>query len=132
MSGSPPSVVGVEVNVGGETLADLEELEQLGSALRRELLDLDDIEAVDPLPAVATPAGARAVDPASIGAWLVIVGKTAGALRALTTAVRGWLGSQPSRTVKLAIDGDTLELTGVSSTDQERLVTAWIERHAKP
>jgi len=34
--------------------------------------------------------------------------------------------------VKLELDGDALELTGVSSRDQQRLIELWIERHAEP
>jgi hypothetical protein len=34
------------------------------------------------------------------------------------------------RTAKLEIDGDKLELTGISSETEKRLVTAWINLHA--
>ena len=45
-------------------------------------------------------------------------------------AVQGWLGSSSSRTVKLQLDGDSIELSGVKSSDQQRLIDLWIERHA--
>jgi hypothetical protein len=32
--------------------------------------------------------------------------------------------------VRLELDGDVLELTGASDDERQRLVDAWIERHA--
>src|SRR6476661_5251145 len=129
MMESASGALGVDLSLGDDGSTDLEEREHLSSSLRRELLDLDGVETVEPRFVGKTPVGARAVDPVTIGAMLVVIGKTAGALQALTTAVRAWIGGQPARTVKLAIDGDTLEITGASSADEERLVTAWIDRH---
>ncbi len=122
--------LGVELSLGEDGSLDDEEHERLSLSLRRELLDLDAVETVEARFVGETPSGTRAIDPVTIGALVVIVGKGAVALQALTAAVKTWLVGQP-RTVKLAIDGDTLELSGVSSVDQERLVTAWIERHSK-
>jgi hypothetical protein len=45
-------------------------------------------------------------------------------------AVRSWLGGSGQRTVKLEMDGDLLELTGVSSKEQRRLTDEWLRRHA--
>jgi hypothetical protein len=45
-------------------------------------------------------------------------------------AIQGWLGRSQQRSVKLELDGDVLELTGVSSRDQQRLVDEWLRRHS--
>jgi hypothetical protein len=52
-------------------------------------------------------------------------------LQAVVKTIRSWLGRR-DRTAKLEIDGDTLELTGISSETEERLVTAWVDRHPVP
>jgi hypothetical protein len=51
-------------------------------------------------------------------------------LRTVADTIVGWLGRQQARSVKLTLDGDTLELTGVSSDEQERLIDLWVARHA--
>jgi hypothetical protein len=33
--------------------------------------------------------------------------------------------------VKLQLDGDSLELTGISPSDQRELIDLWIARHAE-
>jgi hypothetical protein len=45
-------------------------------------------------------------------------------------AIQGWLGRSQQRSVKFELDGDVLELTGVSSRDQQRLVDEWLRRHS--
>jgi hypothetical protein len=47
--------------------------------------------------------------------------------------IRQWLRRSPlQRTVKVTIDGDTLELTGASDELQSRVVDDWVARHAGP
>ncbi|MBA2425721.1 MAG: hypothetical protein H0V60_01410 [Actinobacteria bacterium] len=46
--------------------------------------------------------------------------------------IQKWVAGKGSRSVKLELDGDALEVTGLSSADQQRLITAWIERHSEP
>jgi hypothetical protein len=122
---------GLEVRVGAGTDADPEELERLTAALRRELLDVDTVDGVSQPAAGTAPPGSRAIDPLTIGTLLVTLVKSAGGLRAVTRAVQGWLSGQPKGEVTMEIDGDKLVVSGVSTADQERLITAWIERHAR-
>jgi hypothetical protein len=51
-------------------------------------------------------------------------------LTAIVAAVQSWLGGTGGRSVKLEVDGDALELTGVSSKEQRRLADEWLRRHA--
>jgi hypothetical protein len=46
----------------------------------------------------------------------------------VVNAVQSWLAEHHGRTVKVEMDGNTLEMTGVSSSDQKRLIDAWISR----
>ena len=53
-----------------------------------------------------------------------------GVLTSIVDGVRSWLQRQSARSVKLTLDGDSLEVTGVSSEEQDRLVELWIARNA--
>lgn len=119
----------VQVGLGDET--DPEELAEITARLRRELLELDvaDVELVD---AGEPPEGAKAVEAIVLGALLVRLAKGAGSLPGVVAAIQGWLGNKAGRTVKLQIDGDTIELTGASERNQKRLVDMWVERHSAP
>jgi Effector Associated Constant Component 1 len=109
--------------------SDPQELAELTARLRRELLRLD-VDSVDQPVAGEAPEGTKAVDLMVIGSLIVNLGRSAGALTSVVRAVQGWLGSSASRTVKLQLDGDSIELSGVKSSDQQRLIDLWIERHA--
>lgn len=51
------------------------------------------------------------------------------ALKSLLEAVRAW-ATRTGRTVEVSIDGDVLKLTGASREQQERVIEAWLARHA--
>jgi len=111
--------------------ADPDELERLAQGLRAELLELD-VETVEPAAAGAAPDGSRAVEAMMVGALVVRLARNSEALGAIVRTVRGWLGNGTGRTVRLELDGDTLELTGSSDEERQRLIDAWIERHGRP
>jgi hypothetical protein len=123
---------GLEIQLGGPDEAAAEELDALTSALRRELLEVTEVQEVV-RPTVGTPPeGAKGLDVLAIGTLLVTVARSAGGLRAVTGAIRAWLSGQPDRTVKIRLGDDELVTGGLSAADQERLITAFIERHARP
>lgn len=95
--------------------------------LRRELLDLD-VDAVELAPGGEPPQGTRAVELAALGALVVSVANSQ-LLGPVVAAIRSWLGGSPQRTIKLQMDGDVLELTGLSSAEQRRLTDEWPSRH---
>jgi hypothetical protein len=110
--------------------ADAERLDTLSGYLLDELRELD-LSSVAPLPAGPAPAGSKAAGVAAIaGGLLVGLGKAAGGLASVVSAVRAWLqrGDGP-RTVRLELDGDILELARPTPADQERLVDLFITRH---
>jgi hypothetical protein len=110
--------------------ADPERLDTVTGYLREELAQLD-VESVRAPSGGEAPEGSRAFDVIAIGGLVVSIANSH-ALRAVVTTVRGWLGRSPerSRTVRLELDGDVLELSGASSADQERLVELFLSRHA--
>ena len=120
-----PATLGIQVELGPD--ADDEEVAEATLQLRRELLDLD-VDSVDLPTAGQPPPGTRGVELAALGALLVSVTQSQ-LLAPMLAAVRSWLGGGPQRSIKLELEGDTLELTGISSTEQRRLVDEWLQRH---
>jgi hypothetical protein len=119
-----PATLGIQVAVGPD--ADAEEVAEATLQLRRELLDLD-VEAVELVRAGEPPPGTRTVELAALGALAVTVTQS-GVLSPVVAAVRAWLAGAPQRSIKLEL-GDALELTGLSSHEQRRLVDEWLRRH---
>jgi len=107
--------------------ADAEEVAEMASQLRRELLDLD-VAAVELVRTGPAPAGSKGVGVLAVGTLLVTLAKSSG-LAAVVGAVQSWLAGRQHRSVKVQIGGDTLEVTGVASDEQRRLIDDWIARH---
>jgi hypothetical protein len=123
-----PAMLGIQVTVGPE--ADAEEVAEATEQLRRELLELD-LESVAAAPGPEPPQGARAIDAAALGGLIVTV-TNSHLFTSIVNAVRTWLAGQPQRTIRLELDGDVLELAGLSSDEQSRLADVWLARHTDP
>src|SRR5438093_7736974 len=108
--------------------ADDEELAEAARRLRAELLELD-VTGAEPAPAGAGPEGAKSGGVMAVAGLLV---QFAGhdVLTAVISAIQGWLGRQRSRSVRLTIDSDSIEITGATSAEQARLIELWAARHA--
>ena len=113
-----------------ESGADAERLDEVTRFVRRELLELD-IGDVTALRTGAPPPGARAIDAIAMGGLLVTLGQSASSIAPVVSALRNWLarGSGPRRTVRLEIEGDVLELSEASVTEQTRLIDMFVSRH---
>ncbi len=111
--------------------ADAERLDTLTRFLRQELLQLD-LDDVTALQVGEPPPGTRAFDVAAVGGLLVTLAHSAESLRAVVSAVRNWLkrGEGSRRAVRLQLDGDVLELSDATPSDQDRLVELFVSRHA--
>lgn len=108
---------------------DAEEVFELTQRLRDELLELD-VDAVELEAGGAAPDGSKGPGLLAIGGLAIKFALQSAVLKSVVDATVAWLGRQQARSVKLTLDGDTLELTGVSSEEQDRLVEQWIARHA--
>jgi hypothetical protein len=115
-------VVEVVVHVPQTGDEDLDELHDVTGLLRDEFLGLD-VHDVGPVKDSASPDLAKGAG--AIAGWLASVE----GVRAVIDLLRGWAG-QRRREVEVTIGGDTLKLSGVSSGEQERIIDAWIARHA--
>jgi hypothetical protein len=108
---------------------DAEELFELTQGLRGELLELD-VDSVGLGTGGEAPSGAKGAELLSLGGLAIEFALKSSVLKSVVDATAAWLGRQQARSVKLTLDGDTLELTGVSSDQQSQLVEEWIARHA--
>jgi hypothetical protein len=110
---------------------DADERARLSSRLRAELLDLD-VHVVQGVSGSPAPDGAKAADMLTVGGLVIVLGLQRHVLRAVVDTVAAWLARQQARSVKLTLDGDTLEVTGLTSKEQSQLMARWVERHASP
>lgn len=108
--------------------ADEQALDQLTADLREELLDLD-VDAVVPVTAGPAPEGSKGLELVAVGALLVQVKNTLPLVASVVSTVRGWLQRSGSsgRSLKVTIDGHTLELSAATPEQQERLVEQFLQ-----
>jgi hypothetical protein len=121
-----PSQVDVLVRLGdGSEPAG----ESATAQLRRDLLQLD-VQHVSVPVGDPAPEGSRGADAAAVGLLLVQLLPALPGIRDVVRVVRAWAAQSPSRTAVLEIDGDRLEVTGISAPEQAELVRLWSARHA--
>jgi len=108
--------------------ADVEEIAELTRQLRRALLELD-VDAVEPVPEGKAPPDSKAVDALALGSLLVSLVNASGLLGSVVDAVQSWVAGRGPRSVRLELDGDVLEVGGISSRRQDQLIKVWLDRH---
>src|SRR5262249_5334589 len=120
--------VGVQLGLGSE--GDDRELDALTRQLRDELLQLD-VQSVALMTGGPVPPAAKGLGLAKIGGLVVdfIGGK---AVSTVVEAVRAWLARDANRTAKLVVGENVIELTGVSSKQQQQLIEAWVRKVQPP
>lgn len=121
-------VAELDVRVDAGPDADPEEVAEATAQLRELLLELD-VEAVDAPPAGEAPPGARSVETMAVGTLIVSLVNSSGLLSSVVASVQSWLSRLGRHSVKLELDGDVLEVTGISRKEQRELITHWIDRH---
>src|SRR5215210_3819412 len=108
---------------------DPEDSERLGRQLRNELRGLD-VDEVIPVAAPAAPPGAKSGATASLTEWLVTLSAGGGVFVSVIATIKDWLARRGGgHTVKLTIDGDTLELDGATQSERDELVATFVRRH---
>jgi membrane-associated two-gene conflict system component 1 (EACC1) len=109
--------------------ADSEEAERFGRQLRAELAQLD-VEAVSPMASADVAQGAKGagIDWSSL---LVTLNAAAGVITSVIAVVQDWLARHnAAQSIKVTIDGDTIELGRASVQEREELISAWVHRHS--
>jgi hypothetical protein len=117
-------LVQIEIALGGG--AELGELDEETVGLREELLELN-VDAVDRPRDGPAPEGARGPEMVLAGTLLVALGKEA--IGPLIRSIESWVERRRSRTVKLTLGDDFIELSQVSEAEQRRLLDAFLARH---
>ena len=117
----------VELQAGPD--ADAEELAQLAGRLRAELLDLD-VNAVQQPVRGEAPRESKGAGWLATGELMVRLVTSPEVLASIIAGVQSWLRRNSARSVKLTIAGDALEVSGLGSAEQDRLIDLWVARHA--
>ena len=107
--------------------ADAEKLEQLTVQLKEELSNLH-VNDVNIPRNVNVPEGAKAAGALSWGTLLVTLAASGGIITTLINVIQTWLSRNERRSVSIELDGDKLELSGISDDDQQQIIDLWIER----
>ena len=122
-----PDPIQLKLTINPTAETDDEELDRLARQLRQEILDLDVEDAV-PLKAGEAPEGSKG-DVVALGALLITTLASSGVMPHLFDLLKTWLTRHGLRSVTLEIDGDKLEVKGVSAQEQKQLIDAWMSRH---
>jgi hypothetical protein len=116
----------LRVDAGAD--AEAQELDRLARELRHELEELD-VRSATLAVAAAAPEGARAGAVAELATVAIELARSPELLAAVMAVVQAWLGRRTGRSVRLELDGDVLDVSGVSSADQRQLIAGWLRRH---
>jgi len=122
-----PDPIQLKLTIDPTAQTDAEELDRLARQLCQEILDLDVEDAV-PLKGGQAPEGSKG-GAIALGALLITTLASSGAIPPLFDLLKTWLTRHGLRSVTLEIDGDKLEVKGVSAQEQQRLIDAWMSRH---
>jgi hypothetical protein len=119
-----PAEVTVELSLGDD--ADSEELDEAVRTLRQDLLerDAEAVEVVETEPQDAD--GAKGIPFLAIGALLLKVANSE-ALKNVIDGLRLWVARKPSRSITVTYGTMSIQLTGPSNEQQERLVNDFLK-----
>lgn len=68
----------------------------------------------------------------AVGGLVVGLTGSGSLLQKVIDTVLAWVTRGGQRSVRLELDGDPLEVTGVSAHQQRELISIWIKRHREP
>ena len=107
--------------------SDVEGRDELTRNLRLELLELD-VDDVSPVVAGQSPIDSKGLELVEVGALLVQVAGSMDAINTVVTVLRSWLrrGSSSRRSLKISVDGHSLELTSATDAQQQQLVDEFL------
>ena len=123
-----PDPIQLKLTIDPSPQTDDQELEHLAYQLRQEILELDVEDAVS-LEGGPAPPRSKPGATITLGALLITTLASSGAIPPLLDLLKTWLTRQGLRSATLEIDGDKLELHGISAKEQKRLTDEWMSRH---
>lgn len=104
---------------------DAAELDELTRSLRDEVLELP-VDSVVAPSAGSPPAGAKVIDPTSVGTLLVTMSGAGGLLVAVVETIRAWLTSRGDQRVVLELGEAKLELSTATATERQELISRFL------
>jgi hypothetical protein len=115
----------LKVQIKPEEADDKQEIDSLSRNLRGDLLHLDveDVQLLYEKP----PSGSRALDGVALGSMVVDI-VSGGAIKEVTQTVQAWIQRNENRSITLEIDGDKIDVKGISGKDQGKIIDAWVMR----
>jgi hypothetical protein len=115
----------LRLTVAGGADVDDEELDSLTRQLRLALLEseVDDVRA-GRAPG-GGPAGAKSGEAVALGVLSVTLAPVV--LRSVVRLVEAWLQNRPVRSVRLELDGRSLELGDATDAEKQRLIEAFLD-----
>jgi len=117
--------VRIDIAVGH---TDGQAVEYATGDLREELRCLA-VDSVEVPKSGQTPPNAKVgADLAVLGALLLTAPDSA-LLSGVVEIIKSWVGRSSGRTARLEIDGDVLDVQGLSDSEQKLLIEQWIDRH---
>ncbi|WP_344047833.1 hypothetical protein [Nocardioides panacihumi] len=113
--------------------ADPEMVDDLAADLRLELLELD-VESVSPVVQGPPADGSKGIEVATLGALLVCIKDSVWLVEEVVGTVRSWLsrGSSSRRSLKITVEGRSLELSGATDEQQQQLVAEFVRSLGAP
>ncbi|MBT2233660.1 caspase family protein [Nonomuraea sp. NEAU-A123] len=108
-----------------DAAADAQDLDQAAASLKDELLELDVMVSAEE--GAQAPEGARGDLTFTLGGLVIGLAGTE-VLATILNAVTAWLSRNQHRSVKLDVEGDVLEVTGIASKEQRELIDVWLHR----
>ncbi len=110
--------------------ADAERLDMLTDTLRQDLLTLD-VDSVSRISRGDAPEGSKGLDPAAVGAVLVALKSSVELVGQVVSVLRSWLGrggasTGSTQSLKLTMNGQTLELSAATADQQQQILDAFV------
>jgi hypothetical protein len=118
----------IELRVALDSSGDDEALAESADQLLQELSELD-VDDVQPATAGDAPAGSKGIELVALGALIVKLARSGKVLGQVVSVVRDWMARNNANSVHLEIDGDVLEIKGISPDERKTLIDAWVQRH---
>jgi hypothetical protein len=127
--GHTGAVKTVDVRLHPDAESGHEEHERLTRRLRAELAELD-VESVEWGAGERPPTGAKGVDLVTVGAIVIALSSSDGALTSVIATLRDWLNRHAARhRISVTIDGDNIVLEKTTAEQRQQLVEAYVRRH---
>jgi hypothetical protein len=123
---SDESVI-LDVTIQIEAAGEEEYLAEVTQELKRDILALD-VEKVQLKRSESVIKGSKG-DAVTWGQLLIAFAASGSVFTTLITLFQAWVTRNERRALILEVEGDKLEITGISADEQQRLIDEWLSRH---